>query len=342
MQNFSYHPACADNAQGLIVNQRSPLRRLDDRMAPDSTVSPAKAIPSTRDHLQSKILVWALMPLLSVLSAVRVIGLFIAAPERIPFILESLAISIVFALLAWRLKAATPIAATCGGVICLFLIFSTNGVMRPPWSSALLPLVVLFILTFLATRTGRRRKALAGLAESRKGRTTSQIAANLGFAALFAFPLGELIFFAMRPGINIFLLSQGIAIGVLSALAEATADTVSSEIGQAFGGTPILLTTLRQVPPGTDGAITLLGTFAGIAAAAIIAITGIPALGMSLTECALAFAAGVAGLFFDSLLGATLERRGWLGNDLVNFLSTAFAATTTLIVIRFAQNTLLR
>jgi uncharacterized membrane protein len=33
-----------------------------------------------------------------------------------------------------------------------------------------------------------------------------------------------------------------------------------------------------------------------------------------------------AGLFFDSLLGATVERRGWLGNDLVNFCSTLFAA----------------
>jgi len=38
------------------------------------------------------------------------------------------------------------------------------------------------------------------------------------------------------------------------------------------------------------------------------------------------FAAACAGLIFDSLLGATVERRGWLGNDLVNFSSTVFAA----------------
>jgi uncharacterized membrane protein len=38
------------------------------------------------------------------------------------------------------------------------------------------------------------------------------------------------------------------------------------------------------------------------------------------------FAAGCAGLLFDSVLGATVERRGWLGNDLVNFTSTVFAA----------------
>jgi uncharacterized protein (TIGR00297 family) len=129
---------------------------------------------------------------------------------------------------------------------------------------------------------------------------------------------------------------------VIAALAEATADTVSSEIGQAFGGAPILLTTLRRVPPGTDGAITLFGTLAGILAAAIIAATGAPALGMSAAEYAVSFAAAVAGLFFDSLLGATIERKGWLGNDLVNFTSTAFAATVALLAIRLAQPCLFR
>jgi uncharacterized membrane protein len=38
------------------------------------------------------------------------------------------------------------------------------------------------------------------------------------------------------------------------------------------------------------------------------------------------FGAGIGGLVFDSWLGATVERRGWLGNDLVNFSSTVFAA----------------
>jgi len=36
--------------------------------------------------------------------------------------------------------------------------------------------------------------------------------------------------------------------------------------------------------------------------------------------------AACAGLFFDSFLGATIERRGWIGNDLVNFTSTLVAA----------------
>ena len=44
-------------------------------------------------------------------------------------------------------------------------------------------------------------------------------------------------------------------------------------------------------------------------------------------------AGGVFGLFFDSLLGATLERRGWLNNDTVNFLSTAGAAAFALALL---------
>ncbi len=50
----------------------------------------------------------------------------------------------------------------------------------------------------------------------------------------------------------------------LAAMVEATADTVSSEIGQAFGGRPVMLLTLQQVDPGADGAVTLLGSLAGI------------------------------------------------------------------------------
>jgi uncharacterized membrane protein len=41
----------------------------------------------------------------------------------------------------------------------------------------------------------------------------------------------------------------------------------------------------------------------------------------------------VFGLLFDSLLGATVERRGWLNNDAVNFLSTGSAAGFALVLM---------
>jgi uncharacterized membrane protein len=59
------------------------------------------------------------------------------------------------------------------------------------------------------------------------------------------------------------------------------------------------------------------------------------ALRLRPSQAAIALFAGIFGLFFDSLLGATVERRGWLGNDLVNFTSTAFAAVLAAVVYRF-------
>jgi uncharacterized protein (TIGR00297 family) len=116
----------------------------------------------------------------------------------------------------------------------------------------------------------------------------------------------------------------------LAALVEATADTVSSEIGQAFGGVPVMLVGLRRVDVGTDGAVTLVGSGAGIVAGALVAIVGVWALRLSVLDGMIVLLAGICGLFFDSLLGATVERRGWLGNDLVNFSSTVFAAGVAL------------
>ena len=48
---------------------------------------------------------------------------------------------------------------------------------------------------------------------------------------------------------------------------------------------------------------------------------------------AISWSGGVFGLLFDSLLGATLERRGWINNDTVNFLSTASAAVFALALL---------
>jgi uncharacterized protein (TIGR00297 family) len=104
-------------------------------------------------------------------------------------------------------------------------------------------------------------------------------------------------------------------------------------VGKVIGGQPRMITTLRQVEPGTDGAISLPGTLAGVVAAGIVAIAGTLALRGDVAMFWISCAGGVFGLFFDSLLGATLERRGWLNNDAVNFLSTASAAGFALGVL---------
>jgi uncharacterized protein (TIGR00297 family) len=251
-----------------------------------------------------------------------------------PMVAWTLGISLFLGLVVLQLGAATPGGAFAGAIITASLMFSTaiflvfGMIPYAPWHTALMPVLAVFVLADISTRLGREQKLRLGMAEVREGRSASQVAANLGVAGLAcdglaqSFLVGSNRFSHAAPDL---LLAAGLA-----ALAEAAADTVSSEIGQILGGRPWMSTTLRRVDPGTDGAVSLAGTLAGVASAAIVAAVGSWALGGGAAMFWICCAGGVFGLFFDSLLGATLERRGWLNNDAVNFLSTASAAVFAL------------
>lgn len=245
----------------------------------------------------------------------------------------TLGLSLLLGLVVLRLHAATPAAAVTGVVITASLMFSTVAFPYRPWHTALVPVLTVSLLAHFATRIGRAKKERLGTAEGKHGRAASQVAANLGIATLVSDQITQswLASAQWLPRVTL-APTHLLAIG-LAALAEAAADTVSSELGQVFGGRPRMITTLRTAEPGQDGAISLAGTLAGIAAAAIVAALGTLALSADWTIFEVSCAGGVFGLLFDSLLGATLERRGWLNNDAVNFLSTAGAAAFALAVI---------
>jgi uncharacterized protein (TIGR00297 family) len=248
-------------------------------------------------------------------------------------VLWTFAFSALLGLAAWAIRSGTPAAAFTGAVITADLMFSMRSLPYRPWRTGLVPVLAVLVLTTLATRFGRRRKERLGTAEKRHGRVAAQVAANLGIAALAMDPFVQ----SWLQNMHLWNLrgiapAPAIALG-LAALAEAAADTVSSEIGQVLGGRPVMLTTFKRVDPGADGAVSLAGTLAGILAAAVVAASGTLALDGSLRMLIVSLSGGVFGLFFDSLLGATLERAGWLNNDAVNFLSTAGAAAFALALM---------
>jgi uncharacterized protein (TIGR00297 family) len=281
-------------------------------------------------YWQSKFVLLVVLPFVGASMVLQTRWWAVNAP---PVAIWTVGVSLLLAVAVFQLRAATPGAAFTGAAITASLMFSTAMFPYKPWQTALMPVVAVFALTYFATRLGRRQKERLGTAEHRQGRTASQVAANLGVAALATDGLVQSMLtdsgwftratFAPMP-----LFAVGLA-----ALAEAAADTVSSEAGQVLGGRPRMITTGRRVDPGTDGAISAAGTLTGLAAAGMVAGVGTLALRGDWELFWISFAGGAFGLFFDSLLGATLERRGWLNNDAVNFLSTASAAGFALVVM---------
>ncbi len=213
----------------------------------------------------------------------------------------ALGLTVAFALLGWLSHGVTVTGALAGASIAL--------VMAATDLKLLAILVVVFGVTFVATRLGSPRKEQLHVAEPRVGRSASQVMANLGVAGLIV---------AAAPA--------GWRLLALAALAEVAADTSSSEMGQGFPGKTVLITTWKPVPVGLDGGISLNGTSAAIIAAVIVALAARLSSLASNREAAIIFGAGTIGMLVDSVLGAVLERRGYLNNDLVNLLGTAAAA----------------
>jgi uncharacterized protein (TIGR00297 family) len=252
----------------------------------------------------------------------------------------TLGLSTLLGLLAWTARSATLGAAVTGAAITASLMFSTAMTFPyEPWRTGLMPVLAVLILTSISTRLGRKRKEHLGTAESRRGRKASQVAANLGAAALVSSGLAQS--WQINQGwLGLANLGpSAVFTAGLAALCEAAADTVSAELGQLLDNKPRMMTTLREAEPGTDGAISYGGTMAGVVAAGVVALVGSAALRADRTVFAVSWVGGIFGLLFDSVLGATLERRGWLNNDAVNFLSSASAAAFALAALSVLTHT---
>jgi uncharacterized protein (TIGR00297 family) len=184
------------------------------------------------------------------------------------------------------------------------------------WRGYLL-LLGFFVLGTLATKIGFARKAAAGIAQGNQGRRGAR---NALAKTLVAGACGVFAATTPAPWAALF------ALGFAAAFATAACDTVSSEIGKAFGRHTFLVTTMRPVPRGTEGAISAEGTLAGVAAAGAMAGVGVASGFLGPAAWWIVPIAAVVANLLESLLGATVERRGLLDNEAVNFLNTLFGA----------------
>ena len=229
-------------------------------------------------------------------------------------------VAVAFAVLARALRAVTDGGALMGAVIA-FLLMNAAGLWAFP------PLLAVFLLTLLATRWRAEYKRSIGAAERGGGRNAGQVLANLGAAGLCALAAS---FFPRHSG--------ALLVAAMAVLAEAAADTVSSEVGQAAAAQPRMILGFQSAPPGTNGAVSLAGSFAGVIAACAVAWTAAMCGVVGWRWIPVVAAAGAAGMIFDSMLGASLENRGKMGNDAVNFVSTIFAADLALLMALLVEH----
>ena len=182
--------------------------------------------------------------------------------------------------------------------------------------AGLLLMIVFFVIGTAATRFGYARKAARGIAQEKGGaRGWRNAWANGGVPAAVALLAG------MAPA----ELRPVWALAYAGAVATAAADTCSSEVGKAVGGSTFLITG-RRVPPGTEGGVSLAGTLAGAVAGTLVAAVGAGGRLYPWSLVPLVVVAGLAGSLAESALGTVAERRGWMGNDALNALNTAFGA----------------
>ena len=229
-------------------------------------------------------------------------------------------------------------ALTFGGALAAFVvgtvIYATLGV---PGAAVL---IAFFLTSVLLSRLGRARKRPLAETEKSGPRDGGQVLANGAVAAAFAL--------ATLGG------DERFAVAFAGALAAANADTWGTEIGTLVGQTPRSILTLRPVAAGLSGGITLAGTLAELAGAAVVAAV---AAGAGIGTFGPVLAGGFAGALLDSALGASLQAlhwcpqcrtacesephacganttlvrgAGWVNNDVVNALATLCGAAVAL------------
>lgn len=234
----------------------------------------------------------------------------LADPRLAERVALGLVVNVAVAILAMKMRSIDRLGALAA-VLIGTLITAGTGL------SGFALMAAFFVIGSSVTRLGYRIKLSRGIAQERGGaRGWRNALANGGVPAVLAL-MASMSSDGMR---ELFTLAYA------ASVATATADTCSSEIGKAFGRRTYLITTLRPVAPGTEGAVSLEGTLGGAAGGAAVALLG-AGLGLyGFAAAALVALAGLLGCLAESVIGTFAERRGFLNNDQLNALNTAIGA----------------
>lgn len=258
--------------------------------------------------------------------SMAVVSTVIPSPQAAGWLLGVLVNTVLLAI-AWALpkKLLTPagyLHAWALGVI----VWGCLG-----WRGYVV-MMAYFLAGSAVTRLGKQRKEEAGIAEGRSGvRGPENVWGSALAAAVCAIAIAILGAVSAPASQQLWL--PLLALAYVSSLSTKLSDTTASEVGKAYGKHTFLITSLKPVPAGTEGAVSLEGTLAGIGGSAIIALVGWGVGLINTWAIALCLAAAFLATTLESLIGATLQPKfTWLTNEVVNGINTSIGAILGLLL----------
>ena len=183
--------------------------------------------------------------------------------------------------------------------------------------------VIYLILGSLVTKVGFQYKQNIGIAEKRGGRRGPE---NVWGSAATG------VIFAIMIKLNI--LNQSILeVAFAASFAAKLADTFGSEIGKRFGRNTFLITTLQKVKKGTEGGISLEGTFASLFGACLMSYFML-LLGIISTKdhFFIVLISGFIATLAESIIGARYQEKYHLSNEFVNFIQTTLSSIISIVL----------
>ncbi|XP_051225829.1 protein VTE6, chloroplastic [Lolium perenne] len=238
----------------------------------------------------------------------------------------------------WASAAATNLAIFVAGSPLLLSGLSASGIAaayvlgtltwRAFGSQGYLLVAAYFVVGTAVTKLKIKQKEALGVAEKRGGRrgpgsVIGSSAAGCVCALLSIYNVGGGAFTELWR------------LGFVASFCTKLGDTVSSEIGKAYGRTTYLVTTFKIVPKGTEGAVSVEGTLAGIVAATFLSGVGYSLGQVNVPQVVLCVLASQIANFGESLIGATLQDKDgfeWMNNDVVNVLNISAGAILAVLM----------
>lgn len=186
-----------------------------------------------------------------------------------------------------------------------------------------------FLVGSAVTRIGMAQKEAEGIAEKRGGaRGPENVWGSAFTATICAIGVAAIKFGWLDASWESLLI-----LGYVASFATKLSDTTASEVGKAYGKSTFLITTLKPVARGTEGAISLEGTLAGIVGGVLISLVAY-SLGMiNFQGVIICTVAAFVATNVESVIGATLQSDiDWLSNELVNVINTIIGAVVAISI----------